>query len=309
MKFMSWHIGDWLSSTMDLTPTERGVYFDLLCRYYQTEAPIMRSQCERIARGYTEDERCAFDYVLANFFEEREDGFHNSRADAEIEAFRGKSEKARKSAEARWTRRSAAPEAAKTAARADAPAGNSQTERSADAVRTQCERNANAMLTVNRNPIDKKESEEKKAAPRAGVFTPPEVKAGDVDRGLYADYLKARGCPMTETAWKGILREVRKSRLTLPQALQLCAEKGWRSFRADWQAVREESGEAPASGGSQAELVFTDRERDAWNRYILDAQHSGYDRIGWARWAIKTFPGGALAQKARGLLAKAGAAP
>lgn len=105
MKYVQFHLGDWVSATVDLTPTEKGVYFDLLCRYYQTEEPFIRSYFERITRGYTDVERKAFEFVISLFFVEDENGcFHNERADKEIAACREKSEKARKSIQSRWNK-------------------------------------------------------------------------------------------------------------------------------------------------------------------------------------------------------------
>lgn len=150
MKFVQWHLGDWTSSTIDLTPTERGVYFDLLCRYYQQEGPLMRSQCERIVRAYAPEEKKACDYVLARFFVETEDGYHNKRADAEIAAQKEKSAKAKKSAQARWGNGS---QGVETPKKEGASAIRTESERNANAMRTHSERNADAMLTVNRKPL------------------------------------------------------------------------------------------------------------------------------------------------------------
>lgn len=140
MKYVQWHLGDWISSTMDLSPTERGVYFDLLMRYYQTETPVIRSYFERITRGYTDAERSAFDYVIDRFFTEAEDGtLHNARADKEIAAFKEKSEKARRSVNARWKKR--------------------DTVESANEERTKYERIGNVLLTNNHKPITNKYKE------------------------------------------------------------------------------------------------------------------------------------------------------
>lgn len=143
MNYVQFHIGDWMSSTSLLSATERGVYMDLLCIYYSTERPLMRSQCDRIARAYAKEERDALEYVLQEYFVEENGYFYHRRCEQEIEACRDKSEKARLSAKARWQKGKQEVSAPKTAPQNNA----SQSERNADAmrshVRTQCDGNAN----------------------------------------------------------------------------------------------------------------------------------------------------------------------
>lgn len=147
MNYVQFHIGDWMSSTSLLSATERGVYMDLLCIYYSTERPLMRSQCDRISRAYTQDERNALEYVLQEFFIEEDGVFRHCRCEEEIEACREKSEKARKSAKARWEKGSEAVSRPQKAPAESAPHATEQCERNAVAmrshVRSQCEGNAN----------------------------------------------------------------------------------------------------------------------------------------------------------------------
>jgi hypothetical protein len=54
---------------------------------------------------------------------------------------------------------------------------------------------------------------------------------------LVRDFLavrKTKKAALTETAIKGISREAAKAGLTLESAIRLCCERGWASFRADW---------------------------------------------------------------------------
>lgn len=105
MIYVQWHIGDWEAETRLLSPLEKGIYMDLLMLYYSSEAPLVRSKVDRITRRYTDEERDAFEYVLSEYFEEREDGFHHARCDREIAACHEKSEKARRSIAARWSKK------------------------------------------------------------------------------------------------------------------------------------------------------------------------------------------------------------
>ena len=155
MNYVQFHIGDWESGTRLLTPLEKGIYIDLLMLYYSTERPILRSYFDRITRGYTDDERKAFDYVVSRYFEERDDGFHNARCDEEIAKAAEKSEKARKSIQARWNKAAKGPASSVL----DTP---SKPNESTDAIRTNNERNTDVLLTNNQEPITNKNERKKK---------------------------------------------------------------------------------------------------------------------------------------------------
>jgi len=55
---------------------------------------------------------------------------------------------------------------------------------------------------------------------------------------LLSDYMKIRKAKkageLTETAFKGIEREALKAGITTEQAIQICCERGWVGFKAEW---------------------------------------------------------------------------
>ena len=102
MVFIQWHIGDWISGTSLMSATERGVYFDLLMRYYGAERPLMQSECNRIARAYDEHEREAMQYVLKEHFTLEDGVYRHRRCDLEIASYKDKVEKRSKAAKSRW---------------------------------------------------------------------------------------------------------------------------------------------------------------------------------------------------------------
>jgi len=62
------------------------------------------------------------------------------------------------------------------------------------------------------------------------------VGAG-IDETIARDFMinrKAHKAKLTETAWNGIVREADKANITIQQALQICVERNWRSFKAEW---------------------------------------------------------------------------
>jgi hypothetical protein len=57
----------------------------------------------------------------------------------------------------------------------------------------------------------------------------------DCDEQVWKDWMRVRGRnALTETAWGAMLGEARKAGITPAEAVRVCAERGWRGFRADW---------------------------------------------------------------------------
>jgi hypothetical protein len=55
------------------------------------------------------------------------------------------------------------------------------------------------------------------------------------DERVWLDWLRVRGRnPLTETAWAGMVSEAAKAGITPAEAVRVCAERGWRGFRAEW---------------------------------------------------------------------------
>lgn len=92
MNYYERHLGDYARDTGHLSILEHGVYTLLLDRYYASEKPLPADvrECCKLARAASKPERDAVAYVLREFFELRETGHHNKRADGEIERFQEK---------------------------------------------------------------------------------------------------------------------------------------------------------------------------------------------------------------------------
>ena len=131
LHYYNFNIGDYRRDTGHLSLLEHGVYRQLIDTYYLSEKPIskdianvMRTHCVRSA-----EEKQALEYILKDFFDERDDGFHHIGCEKVLEQYRAKSDKARASAMARWS------------------------QSDANALPTDSERNAIGMLTNNQEPI------------------------------------------------------------------------------------------------------------------------------------------------------------
>lgn len=104
MNYYEHHLGDWAAATGHLSWDEDMAYTRLLRAYYHAERAIPQGQQYRLAKASTPVQRKAVDVVLDEFFELRDGAYHQKRADEEIARFRSKSEKAKASINARWSR-------------------------------------------------------------------------------------------------------------------------------------------------------------------------------------------------------------
>ena len=249
MNYVQFHIGDWESGTRLLTPLEKGIYIDLLMLYYSTERPILRSYFDRITRGYTEDERKAFDYVVSQYFEEQDDGFHNARCDEEIAKAAEKSEKARKSIQARWNK------AAKGLASSVSDTCRKPDE-STDAIRTNNERNTDVLLTNNQEPITNKETERKKKEKRQAITHAFNL---DLLPSEWADYSKqVRPDLDPQTVFADFVFYFTQGR----GAGELRSDKGWNQSWQGWVRRQKETRNAKPAA---VEEFSDDRYADAMN--------------------------------------------
>ncbi len=126
MNYYQHHIGDFIRDTARLSNDQCMAYLRLIWMYYETEQPLENDAdalAFRIGANASDVHQ-----ILRHFFFEHEGMWHHARCDKEILTFREKSEKAKKSADARW--------------------------KNADAMRTHSERNANAtVFDANQEPI------------------------------------------------------------------------------------------------------------------------------------------------------------
>lgn len=97
MRHFAHHIGDYAAATAHLSFVEDGAYHRLLRRYYQDERPLPADvkEVQRLVGARSKEERQAVANVLAEFFDLEADGYHQRRADEEIEAYRVKADIAR----------------------------------------------------------------------------------------------------------------------------------------------------------------------------------------------------------------------
>ncbi len=86
MNYYRRYVGDYQRKTMRLDPTDHGVY-DLMLDYYYAEElplPLELDDIHAICKAIKPEHRKSVTKVLGLYFERREDGYHNRRADEEI---------------------------------------------------------------------------------------------------------------------------------------------------------------------------------------------------------------------------------
>lgn len=99
---------------------------------------------------------------------------------------------------------------------------------------------------TNKEQINNKEEKESKEKDDSFSLTPVEDKPQrkktlekpfEVSPQTWSDFnavRKAKKAPLTETALKRIRQEAKKAGISLEAALQVCCERGWQGFKADW---------------------------------------------------------------------------
>ena len=131
MHYYPFNIGDYRRDTSHLSLLEHGVYRQLLDSYYLSEKPLPFDEkiLFRQNKIKTEKEKSTAKYILQEFFTQIDGEWFHSGCSKVIEKYKEKSEKAKASAEKRWSKQDDS------------------------AMRTHIERNANGMLTNNHKPI------------------------------------------------------------------------------------------------------------------------------------------------------------
>jgi uncharacterized protein YdaU (DUF1376 family) len=220
MNFYPFHIGDYAAHTRHLSLIEDIAYRRLIDAYYLHESPIV-GEFEAIARmiGMREyiDE---VTYILNTFFEFDRYGWSNKRCDDEIAKYKAKAESARNANRIKLEKKSVLKPVLKS--------------------------EADQTLTNNQEPITKNHIK---------TITPE-----GVSDSIFKDYMdvrKAKKAKWTETALKGLIRESEKAKITLQEAMQICCERGWVGFKAEWiQQEAKRAKELPLGTNEQIEQAY-----------------------------------------------------
>ena len=151
MHYYQFNIGDYKSHTDHLDLLEDLAFRRMMdwCYLHEEPLPLDINEIAKKILMRTHTESIA--YVLEEFFIKTDSGYINSRIKKEVDAFKAKSDKARKSAEARWNKK------------------QPQSEGNANALQPQSEGNAKQeTLNINQEPLtNKQETSNKKLSAKA----------------------------------------------------------------------------------------------------------------------------------------------
>lgn len=251
MPYFALYPVDFLADVGHLGNTELGIYWRLLLVYYRDGRPLPcdPDRLRRIAMAFSPEECRILDAVVSEFFvmSTEPDGtrvWRNRRADREIErALKiyankvGGAEKARAARAARQAAGGVIGAGAEDVPPADSVGKSDNNSDIKDDVRQTSTGESEP------EPDSTKSGEEKASGPvlpQAPVGY-QEILKSLVEEGVNAqhavDWLRVRAkhkAPVTETSWAAMVREAAAAGITVSEAVRICAERGWRGFRAEY---------------------------------------------------------------------------
>ena len=209
MHYYQHHIGDFVRDTARLTDTQCMAYLRLIWMYYDTEKPLPNDPEGLAFQVGASDQDVRL--ILKHYFETDGDLCRHKRCDKELAVFKEKSEKAAKSANARWN--------------------------NANAMRTHTERNANErVLDANQQPIPKNQQPITKKQPTVDlpVWLPKEKWEA------FVQHRKVKKAAITPMVMQMLVEQAKLAGWSLESALKESVLRNWVSFKAEWVAKKPE---------------------------------------------------------------------
>ena len=200
MNFYPFHIGDYAAHTRHLSFMEDLAYRRLIDQYYLDENPLKGEPFFIARRIGMSDFSSDVQYILETFFEKKNDLWVSKRCDDEIIKYRAKADSARNANRIKSEKLSAL-----------------KSEQLSEPLHN---------VTKNQEPRTNNHKQIKK------IQTPDGVSVS-----VFKDYLevrKTKKAKFTETALKGLQREASKAGISLEDAIRICVERNWVSFKAEW---------------------------------------------------------------------------
>ena len=217
MHYYSHHISDYMSHTGHLNPMEDLAYRRCLDIYYLHEKPLPEDASMVARKIRMPDNVPEVKIILEEFFtHDIGKGWVNPRGDKEIKKYRDKLLASSKGG------RSSALARLKSTSSELVPTNNHKP------------------ITNNHKPISK-------------TLKRPR----NVSKKTWDDFLvhrKNKKAPLTETAFIGIKNEVKKTKISLEEALIMCQARGWQSFKSDWVVDKQKSFATTSYGEGEQEI-------------------------------------------------------
>lgn len=236
MNYYQHHIGDYDSHTSHLTWLEDMAYRRLLCLYYRTEKPLSLD-CGvlfRLIRATTGNEKKAASQVLSEFFIKMDDGYHSIRCDNEIKAYEVKAAKNKENG-ARGGRPKKEPN--------NNPPETDWVNLGFD-METQTKGNQEP-VTINQEPEPITNNQVKEHGDAIAPLAPKEprfdFKKYFLENGCDPQHLKdwmevrkKKKGVNTVSAQTEIIDQIKIAKITVHEAVRVCANNSWCGFKASW---------------------------------------------------------------------------
>lgn len=235
MYYYPHHIGDFISDTARLTDSQCMAYLRLIWSYYDTEQPLENdpeSLAFKIGAAPSD-----VSLILKHYFVLTNGFWVNNRCEKVITEYHSKADKARNSANARWS--------------------------NANALRAQSERNANESLldanrepiTNNQEPIDKdlKDVEQDKPAKKIKSELDYSVWHQQPDGQIFQDWLqmrKSKRAPISQTVLNTFGEQFKLAATfgySVDDCLKAAISSSWTGFKCSWLQNQNSRGNNNAS--------------------------------------------------------------
>ena len=216
MHYFKFNIGDYHKKAGRLTMLEHGAYTLLIHSCYDRERFPTLEEAINWCWARSEEEILAVKFVLKQFFTLEDGVYVQPRIADEVAEYRKKSAKNRAIAEEREARKRQ------------------------DRARFVQEREPSDQdRAPNQEPINQEPINQIKRRPAASAAI---SKPEEVSEQVWEDFLAVRrkkAAPLTPTAFALFCAEVEKANLPLEDALKVCCQYNWQTFKADWYAERK----------------------------------------------------------------------
>lgn len=233
MNYYPFHIGDYASHTRGLSLLEDLAYRRLMDEYYLAERPLNGCSTDVARLIGMADYEHEVAYVLGRYFVESGSDWVHERIENELTAYKNKLEKASA--------------AGKASAESRRNKGNTtDVQQALNGCSTDVQR-----PSTNQEPITNVSTTNVVDKRKRNVVTKPDSVSQDVWDSFVA-IRKSKRAALSQIAIDGIAREASKAGLTLDQALTVCCERGWQSFKADWMSNAKGSASTGRNGAAMA---------------------------------------------------------
>ena len=241
------HINDFNNATRHLTRIERSIYSDMIDMYYDTEQPLTLDvdALKRKLLARTREEKEAVDSILSEFFIRTDGGWFNSRCDEVLTDYFGNTSQKSVAGKA-----SAAKRKENKEKRLKELNGITT---SVDFCSTSVEQPLNYVATeINGTPTNQNHKPEpitinleKEHSDVVAVVAPKKPKfdfkkyflENGCDPQHLSDWMEVRKVKKginTLTAQTDIIEQIKIAKITVHEAVYVCAKKSWSGFNANW---------------------------------------------------------------------------